>query len=231
MKDAAVAAGIVDSWNSENLKLCLEPEGASIQCREDAEEVLRKEMTKGTVILVLDNGGGTNDISIQKLNCKPDEIFLSEEVLPSSGGCEWGSKYVDKNFEKFLEEFLGKDIYIKYTENSLARLEILKHFEMLKRKFMPGEDERNRLQLSYLSEFLDNKKLIELVNNYNKSHQKDFQLKQKGNSCIDLPPKLMISFFKPLFNNITNKVSELLEQTKKKSRILSKIYFHGWRFQ
>ena len=38
MRKAAVEAGIVKSWNSDKLWLCLEPEGASIQCREDIEE-------------------------------------------------------------------------------------------------------------------------------------------------------------------------------------------------
>jgi hypothetical protein len=96
---------------------------------------------------------------------------------------------------------------------------------MLKRKFMPGEDERSRLQLSYLSEYLNNKKLVELVNKYNQNKSKDEQLKQKGNSCIDLPPKLMISFFKPLFDKITNKVGELLEETKKKVGYYPKFIF------
>jgi hypothetical protein len=41
MKKAAVAAGIVETTNSPNLLLCLEPEGASIQCREDAEQSVR----------------------------------------------------------------------------------------------------------------------------------------------------------------------------------------------
>ena len=36
-------------------------------------------MKKNTIVLVLDNGGGTNDISIQKLTCEPHENFLSEE--------------------------------------------------------------------------------------------------------------------------------------------------------
>jgi molecular chaperone DnaK (HSP70) len=225
MKEAAVEAKIVNQWNSENLFVCLEPEGASIQCREDADESLKNKMKKNTIVLVLDNGGGTNDISIQKLTCEPHENFLSEEVLPSSGGCEWGSKYVDQNFEIFLRNFLGEEIYTNYIQNAIPRLEILKHFEMLKRKFMPGEDERSRLQLSYLSEYLNNKKLVELVNKYNQNKPKDEQLKQKGNSCIDLPPKLMISFFKPLFDKITNKVGELLEETKKKVGYYPKFIF------
>lgn len=50
----------------------------------------------------------------------------------------------------------------------MARLDILKHFEMLKRKFNPGVEERSRLQLSYLGEELSAGRLGELVKDYNK---------------------------------------------------------------
>jgi len=41
MRKAAINSGIVDSLNSPNLLLSLEPEGASIQCREDSEENIK----------------------------------------------------------------------------------------------------------------------------------------------------------------------------------------------
>lgn len=71
-------------------------------------------MAKGTVVMVLDCGGGTVDITIHRLTCNPDERFLCEELLPSSGGCEWGSKYVDLHFENFLQDFFGEDVYQVY---------------------------------------------------------------------------------------------------------------------
>jgi len=37
MRSAAQEAGIIEDQNSSNLLLSLEPEGASIQCREDSE--------------------------------------------------------------------------------------------------------------------------------------------------------------------------------------------------
>ncbi len=115
MRKAAVEAGIIEDLNnSSNLLLCLEPEGASIQCREDSEESLKNQMIKGTTVMVLDCGGGTVDITIHKLTCNPDEKFLCEELLPSSGGCEWGSKYVDLYFEQFLADFFGEDLYQIY---------------------------------------------------------------------------------------------------------------------
>ena len=179
MKNAAIKAGIINHQNSDQLLLCLEPEGASIQCREDAEEVIKNQMVKGTVVLVLDCGGGPVDITVHKMNSDPNETFLSEEVLPSSGGCEWGSKYVDKYFEDFLKDFFGEDLFDVYNKNATARLEILKHFEMLKRKFLPGKDEKSRLQLSYLSDNLSSSKLIELVDKYNKKVSKEFKLTKK----------------------------------------------------
>ena len=72
MRKSAVEAKIVDHINSSNLLLCLEPEGASIQCREDSEESVRNQMTKGSVVMVLDCGGGTVDITVHKLTCEPE---------------------------------------------------------------------------------------------------------------------------------------------------------------
>lgn len=225
MRKAAVEAGIIPHVNSDLLMLCLEPEGASIQCREDADETLKNKMTKGTVVLVLDCGGGTVDITVNKMTSNPDETFLSEEVLPSSGGCEWGAKYVDKYFETFLEEFFGKELFEIYNKNAMARFEILNHFELLKRHFLPNSGERSRLQLSYLSEELTSQKLMELVENYNKKAKPEFQLKKKGVSCVDLPSALMASFFEPLFDKIKNKVKELLQQTKAKVGYNAKFIF------
>ena len=107
MQKAAVKAGIVEDVNSQKLLLCLEPEGASIQCREDADESLKNQITMDSIVTVLDCGGGTVDITVHKIKCHPHESFLCEEVISSSGGCEWGSKYVDEYFEGFLKEFSG----------------------------------------------------------------------------------------------------------------------------
>jgi len=90
-------------------------------------------MTKGSVVMVLDCGGGTVDITVHKLLCEPDEKFLCQELLPSSGGCEWGSKYVDQYFEEFLKDFFGPELFTFYKKNALARLDILRDFELLKR--------------------------------------------------------------------------------------------------
>lgn len=163
-------------------------------------------MGRNDVVMVLDCGGGTVDITIHKLLSNPDEKFLCEELLPSSGGCEWGSKYVDIYFEEFLKEFFGDELYEDYIRNAVGRLDILKHFEMLKRKFCPGVEERSRLQLGYMGKDLTSAKLVELVRNYNDSHPPEFSVEKRGASSIDLPLQLMSSFFQPLLGNIKAKV-------------------------
>jgi len=158
MRKAVKEAGIISEVQSASLLLCLEPEGASIQCREDAEQSVKKQMNKGDVVMVLDCGGGTVDITVHKLMCEQDERFLCKELLPSSGGCEWGSKYVDKYFEEFLKDFFGEELYTSlYEKNAVARLDILRDFELLKRKFKGGKKERCMVKLSYLGGELNSK--------------------------------------------------------------------------
>ena len=224
MRKAAVKAGIISDENSFNLLLCLEPEGASIQVREDSEEALKKKITKGSIIVVLDCGGGTVDITINKMLCEPDEKFLSNEVLSSTGGCEWGSKYVDQNFENFLKEFLGEKLFAVYQKNASMKIDILDAFEILKKKFNPENVKHSRLQLSYLGENLTPDILRNLVNSYNLLHP-NTKISQRGSSGIDLSNELMISFFEPLINKIIDKVKELLEETKQKAGYYPKFIF------
>ncbi len=224
MRKAAVKAGIISEENSFNLLLCLEPEGDSIQVREDSEESLKKKMNKNDIIVVLDCGGGTVDITINKLLCDPDEKFLSNEVLSSTGGCEWGSKYVDINFENFLKEFLGEKLFAVYQKNASMRIDILDVFELLKKKFNPEKVKNSRLQLSYFGENLTPDILKNLINNYNTLHPQ-YKVSQKGSSGIDLSNDLMISFFEPLIKKIIDKVKELLEETKKKVGYYPKFIF------
>lgn len=225
MRKAALKAGIISELSSANLLLCLEPEGASIQCRNDAEESLKYQMAKNSVVMVLDCGGGTVDITVHKLKCEPDEQFVCDELLPSSGGCEWGSKFVDQHFEMFLQEFFGPQLSECYYKNATSRLDILKHFEMLKRKFNSGV--KSRLQLSYMSEDLSGPMLKKIVAAYNEGKPKEQQLIQKGASGVELPDSLMKSFFHPLFEKIEQKVDELLKDAQKLAQPVNFIFMVG----
>ncbi len=45
------------------------------------------EMLKNGIVMVLDCGGGTVDITVHRLTSEIIEKFCCEEVLPTSRGC------------------------------------------------------------------------------------------------------------------------------------------------
>lgn len=142
---------------------------------------------------------------------------------------------MDRHFEEFLLKLFGSEFYEVYKANAMARLEILKHFEMMKRKFNPGVDDRSRLQLNFLGEELNGPKLTEFVKRYNEKDEqeaaannvKPAKLTQRGMSSIDLPPALMTSFFKPLFDKIIAKVLELMQAARDKGSPVNFIFMVG----
>ena len=142
---------------------------------------------------------------------------------------------MDKHFEEFLLKLFGPEFFEVYKANAMARLEILKHFEMMKRKFNPGVDERSRLQLNFLGEELSGPKLTEFVKKYNEREEaeaaeqerKPAKCTQRGMSSIDLPPALMTSFFEPLFEKIIAKVLELMQAARDKKAPVNLIFMVG----
>jgi hypothetical protein len=84
-----------------------------------------------------------------------------------------------------LEALFGAEFYQVYKKNAMARLDILKHFEMLKRKFDPSAaSNRSRLQLSYLGEELSASKLGEFVKAFNEAQI--VEAETSGNAPIKL---------------------------------------------
>lgn len=61
------------------------------------------------------------------------------------------------------------------------------------------------------------KELIATWNETKGAEDDGLKLKQRGASSIDLPPALMRSFFADLFEKITEKVKELINDAQEKS--------------
>jgi hypothetical protein len=84
---------------------------------------------------------------------------------------------------------------MKFTKkNGVARLEVLKNFEVLKRKFNPRLDDRIRLQLSYLREDLTPYKLIQFVERHNTKHPQNFHYFSE--TCLE---KFMVIWYLLVF--------------------------------
>jgi hypothetical protein len=66
------------------------------------------------------------------------------------------------------------------------------------------------IKFSYLGGDLSTAQLKKLVSSHNERHAKEFHVKLKGSSNVELPAALMASFFTTLFENIKNKVIKFL---------------------
>ncbi|KAL3885516.1 hypothetical protein ACJMK2_025569 [Sinanodonta woodiana] len=154
MREAAVEAGI----QSNNLKIALEPECASIFCR-----LLKVEKTtdeeglslwkEGTIYMVLDAGGGTVDITVHKVL----EGGKLQELHKASGGA-WGGTQVDDAFKQFIIGIVGSRVYLNFFKRNMDDyLDFFREFEIKKRDVEPHSNSRFILRCPYsLKEMFEN---------------------------------------------------------------------------
>ena len=60
-------------------------------------------MVKNSVVMVLDCGGGTVDITVHKLLCEPSEKLLCNELIPSSEVVNGAQNMLISILKNFLE--------------------------------------------------------------------------------------------------------------------------------
>jgi len=107
MRECALAAGFISGKFDEKLQICLEPEGAVLQCfyemlseintPEDKAKLVRSLKDKN--LLVIDLGGGTADITThQVITAAPavNRIELAELSAPTGG--PWGGRLFNTAF-------------------------------------------------------------------------------------------------------------------------------------
>jgi hypothetical protein len=106
MRRAAEIAGLIGegTQEAERLLLVLEPEAAAVHCQQVMMRKNKSSLENGTVIMIVDAGGGTVDITVHEV-IKGQRL---DEVVPCGGGL-YGSKYVDENFREFLARKLSAE--------------------------------------------------------------------------------------------------------------------------
>ncbi|KAL4220205.1 Heat shock 70 kDa protein 12A [Mactra antiquata] len=133
MREAAEKAGLP----SDNLKLVLEPEAASLCCRHltsanivNDNDIDNITPPPGSKYIIFDAGGGTVDITLHKIGLSRE----LREVKPASGA-DSGGTMVDKKFEELLVSIIGQEVYgrFKKTETN-DYLELMREFELKKRQ-------------------------------------------------------------------------------------------------
>ncbi|XP_022788648.1 heat shock 70 kDa protein 12A-like isoform X2 [Stylophora pistillata] len=140
MRKAAYKAGIASPADPDQLILALEPEAASYYCRKLPFEMFKgeygKEVVKDTLdeegipYMVVDNGGGTLDITVHEVNAVDGHIL--EKHCPAGG--LYGGIHVDEEFEKMMGQAFGEDVinnFIKQFPSDWQTL--MNRFEVQKR--------------------------------------------------------------------------------------------------
>ncbi|KAL7882339.1 hypothetical protein AOLI_G00091880 [Acnodon oligacanthus] len=138
MREAATEAGLVAESEPERLIVALEPEAASVWCKQlpkegfmegDLTEAETIEQVPGTQYMVVDCGGGTIDITVHEVV----EGGRLKELHRVSGN-NMGGQTVDKNFKAFLREIFSEKVFDEFEENHPSELQRLMYdFSICKR--------------------------------------------------------------------------------------------------
>ncbi|KAG9271769.1 heat shock 70 kDa protein 12A-like [Astyanax mexicanus] len=121
MREAATEAGLVTESEPDRLIITLEPEAASVWCRQlpsegfverDLEGAEKIEDVPGTQYMVVDCGGGTIDITVHEV---VEDGRLKE--LHRVSGNDMGGQTVDKNFKTFLRELFSEKVFDEFEKN------------------------------------------------------------------------------------------------------------------
>ena len=73
-------------------------------------------LDNGLSLMVLDCGGGTFDITMHSVAQKMPDLILDELRSPSGG--QWGSTFINAEFETFVERLVGLDLFRSFKPSS-----------------------------------------------------------------------------------------------------------------
>ena len=198
MRKAAYQAGLIEEQDSRRLLLALEPESAAICCD------IGQLVTAGQTFMVLDTGGGTVDITMNRLQSS-SPLRLHEVQAPSGG--PWGSTFVDNRFEEFVGDLVGQKSFDALKATAYW-IELLENWENVKTSQTADESTRT-LNFSPTLEVLDDGvKLADLVDTYNTTH--GASLKMRGRSTIVMDAAFARRFFKNTMEKIVTHCEHLL---------------------
>ncbi|XP_035679344.1 heat shock 70 kDa protein 12A-like [Branchiostoma floridae] len=137
MREAAYKAGIASRNHRKRLLIALEPEAASLFCRQLPVAHFRKDTGNTTSLqmdpeeryMVVDCGGGTVDVTVHEIR---DDGSVRELHRPTGG--PWGGTNVDSNFSDLLDRIFGEEFMNDYRNKfPQENVQLMADFEMKKR--------------------------------------------------------------------------------------------------
>ncbi|XP_061173861.1 heat shock 70 kDa protein 12A-like [Saccostrea echinata] len=201
MRLAATQAGLP----GDRLMICLEPEAASVYCKYLPLERLEQDATlhalqPGRRFVVVDAGGGTIDMAVQEVT---DDNKL-QEIDHVQGG-NWGGIYVDKEFEKVIEDIVSEPILEAYRLNHTSDyIELLRFFEKKKRQTQ-NSTVRLSVPASLLTYVQDN--LNKTISQTTEKSEENRDIKWRREK-MQMPP----SNYQRLFDNVIMQIAQQVEK-------------------
>jgi hypothetical protein len=220
MRKSSFDAGMIDSVDSPQLLLALEPEAAVASCMHDVVPVLH--LMTGAKFATIDCGGGTVDITSHVISAGGKDDSSAplglNELAPPMGGA-WGSMKVDENFMRdFMKPLLGP-LYNELNENLVAKFRLLEEFEnQIKKPHTSLNLNPRRLNVSCLESIFSTTAeeitLRDLIEEYNsKEDDTDLHVVLVGQT-LKFSRATVDQFFDPLIENIIECISSLLNDNR-----------------
>ncbi|XP_060083361.1 heat shock 70 kDa protein 12A-like [Ylistrum balloti] len=210
MREAAQNAGIKE----HNLTIALEPEAAALYCRTLSVEKLdtgsNKSLTMfkpGTEYVVLDLGGGTVDVTVQRV-LEDDKL---EEIFKASGGA-WGGTKVDESFLQLLVQIVGARVMENFKKHHTGdEIELFREFETKKRTITNDCSNKVTLRMPYqLGELFEEEFGVTLKDTIRQTNFKG-KMTWTGDK-LKVDPNLIKDLFKLSADSIVEHIRDLLKK-------------------
>jgi hypothetical protein len=205
MRRAAYNAKMISSQLSQRLTLVREPEGACLDLLNsvDNKSVL-VSIPAGSELVVLDCGGGTNDMTFVKI--ESTNPMRCSEIKAASGGA-FGASNIDVSLSKFLEDLFGSARFTN-MKTTVNFVEVMDFWEQFKIGF-EGEN-THRLGISALiSEYnyefkndgITDAFIDQALARVNASRPREEHV-MRANQTLLLKPPLLKKWFDEVINGI-----------------------------
>ncbi|KAJ6254265.1 alpha kinase/elongation factor 2 kinase [Anaeramoeba flamelloides] len=231
MRRAFYQAGLISSKNSPNLIFCYEPEVAALDFFQEEKKQLNQFNNKN--LLVIDAGGGTIDITLMKPTIVNDEIQEFEILMIPKGG-DFGSIYIDQEFQKFFQSFLNlndnqfKELKIKCPKGFLKLQNIIETLKIGSQSQEMTINDSHVIEISnslftYLSERFQIKDFEALTDQFNQRNRNsglsEIEWDDEEDCLVILGDRVKSFFQKPIqrlrdYLNKFKQTSEIFKQTE-----------------
>lgn len=219
MIQASEKVGFFNEFTNTVNFLALEAEAASLYCSKD-NTIDLKYLENGKSYILCDLGGGTGDI----VTHKKENNGKIKEISPPEGG-NFGSDEIDKRIynKVFYKIFKFKDfndlkkknkeIGTPFKEEILLQgwLAFLEEIQKKKKITKNSEGKTFNLNCQLFENFIDKNKLQDAIDEYNKSVQKDWEIKIHTKLWLTIPYKIFFDLINEHAKEISNKLNKIYE--------------------